>query len=74
MSNEKKLILVLGMHRSGTSALTRMLNLLGVDLGGKLLEAQAGVREQGVWEPYAVVEINEDLLSRLGSCWLQIQP
>ena len=74
MSNEKKLILVLGMHRSGTSALTRMLNLLGVDLGGNLLEAQAGVNEKGFWEHAEVVEINEALLSRLGSCWYDIQP
>ena len=31
--SEKSCIIVLGMHRSGTSALTRVLNLLGVELG-----------------------------------------
>ena len=30
-------VLVLGMHRSGTSALARALNLMGVDLGDDLL-------------------------------------
>ena len=31
-------ILILGMHRSGTSALTGMLNLLDVDLGSELMK------------------------------------
>jgi len=30
-------IIVLGMHRSGTSALTGVLNLLGIGMGNKLL-------------------------------------
>jgi hypothetical protein len=30
-------ILVLGMHRSGTSAIARLLNLRGADLGRNLL-------------------------------------
>jgi hypothetical protein len=74
MSKEKKLIFVLGMHRSGTSVLARMLNLLGVDLGVNLIEAQAGVNEKGFWEHTEVVEINEALLSRLDSCWYDIRP
>jgi len=74
MSKGKKLIFVLGMHRSGTSVLARMLNLLGVDLGGNLIEAQAGVNEKGFWEHAEVVEINEALLSRLDSCWYDICP
>ena len=34
-------IIVLGMHRSGTSALTRMVNLRGVDLGSNLILADS---------------------------------
>ena len=37
--NAKVAVLVAGMHRSGTSATTRILNLLGCDLPGTLLEA-----------------------------------
>ncbi len=74
MSIEKKLILVLGMHRSGTSVLARMLNLLGVDLGANLIKAQTGVNDKGFWEHAEVVEINEALLSRLGSCWYDVRP
>ena len=36
-NNTPKALLVLGMHRNGTSALTRVLNLLGADLPKKLL-------------------------------------
>lgn len=65
----RKLILVLGMHRSGTSALTQMLSLLGADPGKELLEAQEGINEQGFWEHRELVEINELLLSGLGRHW-----
>lgn len=34
--NTKKIIIVLGMHRSGTSALTRGLSTMGVALGEAL--------------------------------------
>jgi hypothetical protein len=33
----QKALMILGMHRTGTSALTRVLNLLGVFVGDKLL-------------------------------------
>ena len=72
--NHRKLIMVLGMHRSGTSALTHMLALLGADPGKELLEAQEGVNEQGFWEHRELVEINEALLSELGSRWYDFRP
>lgn len=37
MPETARLILVLGMHRSGTSAWARALRVLGVDLGARLL-------------------------------------
>jgi GT2 family glycosyltransferase len=61
-------ILVLGMHRSGTSALTRVLNLLGVDLGDRLLPA-AGDNRAGFWEHREIVLLHERLLARLGTAW-----
>lgn len=74
MNAEKSLILVLGMHRSGTSVLTRVLNLLGADLGSGLLTAQEGVNARGFWENAAVVAINEELLALLGRSWYDIRP
>ncbi|WJI16256.1 hypothetical protein MWN52_02820 [Pseudoxanthomonas winnipegensis] len=61
-------VFVLGMHRSGTSALTRVLNLLGLHLGDNLLGAREG-NLSGHWEPLPVIEINERLLAMLGRTW-----
>ena len=68
------LIVVLGMHRSGTSAATRMLNLLGAELGDRLISPQAGVNDKGFWEHEELLCIDEAILSRLGSCWYDLRP
>lgn len=67
-----KAILVLGMHRSGTSAVTRVLNLLGVDLGEDLL-LPAEDNTQGFWEHRGIVAIHEHLLAELGRSWQDIR-
>jgi hypothetical protein len=61
------------MHRSGTSAMTRLINLLGADLGKKLLEPQLGVNDEGFWENSAVVDANEDILQRFSSAWYDVR-
>jgi len=66
----KKAIVVLGMHRSGTSALTRVLNLLGATLPEKLVQARPKDNETGFWEPADAVHINEELLASVGSNWI----
>jgi len=65
-------ILVLGMHRSGTSATTRVLNLLGAELSPHLLEAQAD-NEKGFWEHAEAVQIHEELLAALGRTWHDVR-
>ncbi|RUL84936.1 sulfotransferase [Tautonia sociabilis] len=62
-------LLVLGMHRSGTSALTRVLSLLGAELPGRLMQPQPGNNETGFWEPIEIVEIHDELLRSVGSSW-----
>ena len=49
-SDRPTAVLILGMHRSGTSALTRVLNLLGVELGSELMAAAEDNNETGFWE------------------------
>ncbi|BAO43437.1 hypothetical protein [Thiolapillus brandeum] len=71
---DKSLILVTGMHRSGTSVLTRVFNLLGARVGQDLLEAQSGVNARGFWEHQELVAINEALLDALGRHWYDFQP
>jgi hypothetical protein len=61
-------ILILGMHRSGTSALTRVLNLLGADLPKTVMGAGDG-NETGHWEPNKLVALHERFLADAGSRW-----
>lgn len=62
-------ILVSGMHRSGTSAMTRMVSLLGATLPDDLIEGRVGDNEPGFWESRWVVDENEHLLARADSWW-----
>ena len=64
-------ILVLGMHRSGTSAVTRVLNLRGAELGRDLLPPKQD-NERGFWENRAILEQHETLLAGLGLRWLDL--
>ncbi|HHZ10643.1 MAG TPA: sulfotransferase family protein [Rhizobiales bacterium] len=61
-------VLVLGMHRSGTSALTRVFNLLGCDLPQTLIGADR-TNEPGHWEAAPVARLNDRLLESAGSRW-----
>jgi hypothetical protein len=61
-----KLVVVLGMHRSGTSATTRGLKVLGVALGEDLVPAAID-NPKGFWEDREFVGINEELLQLLGA-------
>ncbi len=64
----REAVFILGMHRSGTSATTRLLNLLGVDLG-QIPALVAEDNERGFWEHPGVVAVNEAVLAALGSRW-----
>lgn len=65
----RKLVVVLGMHRSGTSAITRGLQAVGVGLGDKLMPPLAGVNEKGFWEDLEIVDLNVEMLATLKSDW-----
>jgi len=66
-------VVVLGMHRSGTSALTRALSLAGYALPLRLLPA-AKDNADGYWEPSAMVALNDRLLAALGQDWTGVAP
>jgi hypothetical protein len=64
------IVCVLGMHRSGTSLVSRLLNLLGVHLGPpELVANSAPDNPKGHWENISFVYINEDILARFGGTW-----
>jgi GT2 family glycosyltransferase len=66
-------LLVLGMHRSGTSTVTRCLNLAGMDVGPHLLGPDGG-NSKGYWEHADAVRINDALLASLGLSWWSLDP
>lgn len=59
-------LFVLGMHRSGTSALTGSLAILGAWVDSKLVAAVPSDNPKGYWEPVDVVNINDDIFSAFG--------
>ncbi len=68
-AGKKSIVVVLGMHRSGTSAITRGLQVLGVDLGERLMLPAEGNNEKGFFEDIDVNAINVELLNALGQDW-----
>lgn len=61
-------LVVLGMHRSGTSAITRCLSLLGARLPANILGPNTG-NKRGHWEPMRLVQVHDELLAEVGSRW-----
>jgi len=70
----RRAVVVLGMHRSGTSALAGSLARLGVDFGPRLVPPQPGVNDRGFWEHDDVIDIHDALLAAVGSRWDDVRP
>ena len=64
----KKIVIVAGMHRSGTSALTRAINLAGVPLPSNLMRATPE-NSDGYWESVDLVVFQDKILNSLESRW-----
>jgi hypothetical protein len=62
-------VLVLGMHRSGTSVAARVINLLGVPFGRGRLVPTTDANPLGHWEHWALQDLNNDLLHAFGGNW-----
>ncbi len=67
-------IIILGMHRSGTSATTGMLRCLGVTLGNKLYAGHAHINAKGYFEHHDIADSNEEALLASNSAWDDILP
>ncbi|RIJ17151.1 hypothetical protein D1227_07315 [Henriciella mobilis] len=68
MLENKTAYFVVGMHRSGTSAVSGALQYLGGSHGQNLLEP-AEDNPKGFWEARSVVNMNERILNALGARW-----
>ena len=71
MASFKKinLIIVLGMHRSGSTAIARALEVFNVDVGSNLIPANPDIYSSGFWEDMDVVKLNQDILGFIYTEW-----
>ncbi|MFS0838721.1 hypothetical protein [Paenibacillus sp. 1P03SA] len=75
MSDRPIAVLILGMHRSGTSLLAQTVISLGVYMGGE--HQMVPPREdnpEGFWEHAEIVAVHDELLARLSSSWDATKP
>ena len=69
----RRVVVVLGMHRSGTSAVAGSLQRVGVDFGPRLMPAtEANAR--GYYEHIDLVNVHDRLLLALGRSWDDTYP
>lgn len=68
IQTKRTCLLVLGMHRSGTSALVRVLSMLGAALPKVVLGSGPG-NEEGHWEPGRIVALHDRMLADAASSW-----
>jgi len=73
MASTTRGIIVLGMHRAGTSAITKILMSLGFELPGEPVPASAD-NPKGYWEPREIVEIHDAFLHAIGRSWSDPRP
>lgn len=67
---KSQVICILGMHRSGTSLISRIVNLLGVYLGPEEETIRAAESNPlGFWEHRRLTALSDEILSRLGGSW-----
>jgi hypothetical protein len=71
---KKKLIIVLGMHRSGTSVVARSLQVMGVNLGDRLIPPLEGENDKGFWEDLDLNSLNVEMLNAINSDWHFLTP
>ncbi len=62
-------LIVLGMHRSGTSAVAGALSILGVELGEPLMPPRDGENTRGYFEHLEIYDFHQRLLEALGVSW-----
>jgi hypothetical protein len=73
-SAKRQAILILGMHRSGTSAVAGAISALGVSLPKKTLMGPHECNQRGLFEAFALAVAHDELLASAGSHWHDWRP
>lgn len=70
VGHDMKSLLIVGMHRSGTSAIARITNMLGFSLGPReSMGEPSSDNPKGFWEQMPVRNLNDFLLQSVGAAW-----
>ncbi|MDR6628010.1 hypothetical protein, partial [Caulobacter segnis] len=64
----RQALVVAGMHRSGTSAMARLLSLVGGALPERVMDPGPD-NPLGYWEPWEMVALDDAILRSIGSRW-----
>lgn len=72
-ASQQRLVLLTGMHRSGTSFLARRLHDGGLAFPGELL-APADDNPEGYWEARSLVRLNNQMMKAAGIDWKSCAP
>ena len=67
-SNKKYVVVITGMHRSGTSAVSSLMQQFGFDYGKCLLNPTE-YNQKGFFENRRIMQFNDRLLDKLGMHW-----
>ena len=65
----RRVYVVAGMHRAGTSVVARALQALGINLGERLMSADQRMNARGFFEDVDLVRIDDALLAACGADW-----
>jgi hypothetical protein len=68
----RRAIVVAGMHRCGTSAITRVLSLLGARLPAELMPPLTST-DPGFWEPLPLAQLHDEILACGGLSWFDVR-
>ena len=73
-TNGKRALIIVGMHRSGTSATTGAMHCMGVQLGERLYAGHSDINAKGYFEHSDIADANDAALLSIGSSWDDILP
>ena len=68
LAQQRRAVVIVGMHRSGTSAVAGAINLLGAQQPNWMLQGGPS-NPLGYYEAYGVIHVNDWILRKAGSTW-----
>jgi hypothetical protein len=68
----RRVVVVAGMHRAGTSVVARALQVLGLDLGDALMSADVRQNARGFFEDVDIVALDDALLDAEDADWKSV--